>query len=187
MKATVGIFTSLKNAEQAIQRLQSVGIPPDQVSLLSPGASMEEIHDVPTTETEQPGMGKAMGAVVGGALGMQLGAATSLVIPGIGPVIATGMVATALLGAVGGAAARDALESATTEGLPIDELYLYEDALRKGRSVVIVLVSDESKAENARRVFAAAGAESLDAAREEWWVGLRDAKELEYRKQGGDF
>ena len=31
------------------------------------------------------------------------------------------------------------------------------------------------------------GAESVDAAREEWWIGLRDAEEAEYTRAGGDF
>ena len=35
--------------------------------------------------------------------------------------------------------------------------------------------------------MAQAGAESIDAAREEWWVGLRDAEEETYRAQGRDF
>jgi len=190
MRPTVGIFTSRKDAEQAIEYLQSVGIPPDQVSLLSPGASKEEIHAVPTTESEQPGMGKAMGSVVGGTLGMQLGAALSMVIPGIGPVVATGLVATALLGVIGavsGAAAGGALETSTMEGLPIDELYVYEDALRQSRTIVIVLVDDDTQADAARKVLVEAGAESLDAARKDWWVGLRSAEELEYTGQGRDF
>ena len=36
-------------------------------------------------------------------------------------------------------------------------------------------------------MLAQAGAESIDAAREEWWVGLRDAEEETYRAQGRDF
>jgi len=190
MIPTVGIFTSRKDAEQAIEHLQSVGIPPDQVSLLNPGTSKEEIHDVPTSESEQPGMGKAMGGVVGGALGMQLGAALSMVIPGIGPVIATGLVATALLGVIGavsGAAAGGALETSMTEGVPIDELYMYEDALRQGRTIIIALADGERQADAARKVLVEAGAESLDAARKNWWVGLRSAEELKYTGQGRDF
>ncbi len=35
--------------------------------------------------------------------------------------------------------------------------------------------------------MAQAGAESIDAARESWWVGLRDAEEAEYSVDGGDF
>ena len=38
-----------------------------------------------------------------------------------------------------------------------------------------------------RQLIAGLGAESVDAAREEWWIGLRDAEEAEYTRQGGDF
>ena len=190
MGPTVGIFISRKNAEQAIEHVQSVGIRPEQISLLSPGASQEEIHDVPTTETEQPGMGKALGGVVGGVLGMQAGVALSVVIPGIGPVVATGLVAIGLLGAIGvvsGAAAGDALEASTLHGLPVDELYLYEDALRQGRTILFVLADTQEQVDAARKIMANTGAESLDAARKTWWVGLRDAEEVEYAGQGGNF
>lgn len=51
---------------------------------------------------------------------MQLGTALSAATAGIGPVIATGLIATALLGVIGavsGAAAGGALETSTTEGV----------------------------------------------------------------------
>ena len=48
--------------------------------------------------------------------------------------------------------------------------------MRRGRTVVIVQTRDAERAEEARRVLAEASAESLDAAREAWWVGLRDAE-----------
>ena len=35
--------------------------------------------------------------------------------------------------------------------------------------------------------MAQAGAESIDAARENWWLGLRDVEEETYRAHGGDF
>ena len=73
------------------------------------------------------------------------------------------------------------------DGLPRDELYVYEDALRRGRSVVIAFADDELIAENARAELARAGAETVDAAREEWWIGLRDAEQEHYTSQGGDF
>ena len=73
------------------------------------------------------------------------------------------------------------------QGLPHDELYIYEDALRKGRTVVIALADSDPVAEQARTELSRAGAESVDAAREAWWIGLRDAEEEHYAKQGGDF
>jgi hypothetical protein len=195
MSTVAGIFNSRADAERAIELLRSAGIAEDRISLLTPGASQKELDEVPTTETEQPGMGKALGGTVGGALGVAGGlsigaAAASLIVPGVGPIIAAGLVGAALLGAGGaatGAAVGGALEDSMARGLPHDELFVYEDALRRGRSVVIVVADDEPQAESVRGVLSQTGAESVDAAREEWWVGLRDAEEAEYTVDGGDF
>jgi hypothetical protein len=113
-----------------------------------------------------------------------------LLVPGVGPVIAFGLLGAALLGvggAVAGAAAGDVMEKAMTDGLPRDELYVYEDALRRGRTVIIAFADDGLIAENARAALGQAGAESVDAAREEWWIGLRSAEQEHYTSQGGDF
>jgi hypothetical protein len=191
MKAVAGIFVSGADARHAAERLGALGISESRISLLRPGASESELGAVPTTEGESPGTGKALGGVVGGAVGaaggLPLGAVmASLVIPGIGPVIASGLVAAAIAGA-GGAAIGGALENAMTEGLPKDELFLYEDALRHGRSVLIVLTTDEAEADRVRDALSAAGAESVDAARERWWIGLRGGEEAAYRAEGRDF
>jgi len=193
MKPVVGIFASRGAAEASLQPLASAGIGRDRVTLLAPGASDGQIQAVPTTETEQSGMGKAVGGVVGGVFGATTGlglaeAAASLLIPGVGPVAAVGLAAAALLGAGGvaaGMAAGGKLEETLFRGLPKDEIYLYEDALRQGRSVVIVFAKQGAQDEAARRALDGAGAESLDAARESWWVGLRSAEETEY--EGPDF
>ena len=194
MKTISGIFNSREEAERASELLRSRGVPDENVSLLTPGTTQEELDaEVPTTETEQPGMGTALGGTVGGALGvaggMHLGAAAaSLLVPGVGPVFAAGLIGAALLGAGGAAAGMatgTALEGSIAKGLPHDELFVYEDALRKGRSVVIAVVEDEEQAEGLRGALVDAGAESVDAAREQWWLGLRDAEKEEY--QGGDF
>lgn len=195
MSTVAGIFKSRADAERAAENLRTASIDNDRINLLTPGTTDAELEAaVPTTETEQPGMGSALGGVVGGAMGvaggMPIGAAlASLLVPGVGPVLAAGIIGAALLGtggAVAGAAAGSKMEE-SIEGLPHDELFVYEDALRKGRSVILVVADDDTQAEAARNVLAQAGAESIDAAREDWWVGLRDAEEEEYRGQGGDF
>ncbi|HEV2916005.1 MAG TPA: hypothetical protein VGX92_22185 [Pyrinomonadaceae bacterium] len=196
MRTVSGIFQTREAAERAVAHLHSIGIKDEQISFLAPGTSTEELDaSVPTTETEQPGMGKAIGGWAGGALGvaggMHIGAAAaSLFVPGVGPVIAAGLIGAALLG-IGGAsvglAAGGALEDAVAEGLPQDELYVYEDALRQGRTVVIVVGDDDAQGESTRNILAQAGAESIDAARESWWVGLRDAEDEQYAGQGRDF
>src|SRR6266850_3579492 len=196
MDTVAGVFNSRADAERAIQGLRSAGIAQDRIAFLTPGTTTTGVEAaVPTTDTEQPGMGAAMGGTVGGAIGAASGAtlgvaAASLLVPGVGPVIAGGIIGAALLGvggAVTGAAAGAALEEELTAGIPHDELYLYEDALRKGRSVVIAFVEDDEAKDAARNVFAGAGAESIDAARENWWLGLRDDEALEYQARGGSF
>jgi hypothetical protein len=196
METVAGVFNSRSDAERAIQGLRSAGIAEDGIAFLVPGETDDAVEAaVPTTETEQSGMGTAMGGTVGGAMGVAGGAslgaaAASLLVPGVGPVIAGGIIGAALLGLGGaatGAAAGAALEKGLADGIPHDELYLYEDALRKGRSVVIAFTEDDQSAEAARNVMAQAGAESIDAAREDWWLGLRDVEEESYRAQGGDF
>jgi hypothetical protein len=74
-----------------------------------------------------------------------------------------------------------------SDGLPTDELFVYEDALTKGRTVVIVLANNHEEAEAARYVFEEVGAEGIDSARENWWVGLRDAEEEHYGVEGRNF
>lgn len=194
MKSVAGIFTARADAEQAVARLVSLGVLRERINLLIPGISAEELHTVtPTTETEGSGMGKAVGAVVGGASGAMLGglgaAAASLLIPGIGPVAAIGFAAMALFGAggaVAGAAAGASLEN-QIDGLPTDELYVYEDALRDGRCVVLVLADGGEAASDVERSLEESGAESVDAARDRWWLAIRDSESEQYRADGGDF
>src|SRR5262245_5280820 len=184
METVVGVFSSRHAAHRAALALRERGWPERRVQLLYPEDEPEEIAFLPTDDAEQPGVAKAVGAVVGGAAGgaagLGLGAVTAtLLLPGVGAVTAIGLAAAALLGA-GGAAAADRLEEETTTGLPRDELYLYEDALSHGRSIVFAFADDDDQAEEARVVMSAENAESLDAARERWWLALRDAEKRHY-------
>ena len=196
MKTVAGIFNARADAARAVERLRALGVAEQNISLLTPGATAEELDErVPTTETEQPGMGAALGGTVGGALGiaggLHLGSAlASLLVPGVGPVLAAGMIGAALLGAGGaaaGIAAGEKMEENIAAGLPHDELFVYEDALRQGRTVVIAVADTDEQGEAAQSTLAEGGAESVDAARENWWIGLRDAESEAYRTQGGDF
>jgi hypothetical protein len=196
METVSGIFRTRAEAEKAVQQLHSLGIRNDRIALLTPEMDEERIEEsVPVADSEQPGMGKAMGGAVGGAMGVAGGAslgaaAASLLIPGVGPVIAGGILGAAILGAGGtvtGMAAGEALEEGLVTGLPHDELYLYEDAVRQGRSVVIAFAETEELEQASRDVLARSGAEGIDEARENWWLGLRDAEEADYITTGGHF
>lgn len=193
MKAVSGVFKTRADAEHAVREAQDAGVPADRITLLTPGTKDQiekEVQSVPMDATEQPGMGKAIGGLVGGGVGITGGALLVALVPGVGPITALGLLGAAILGTAGaavGAAAGGKLEESTSEGLPEDEIFVYEDALRKGRSVVIALAENETSASGLRDLLRAQGAESVDAAREQWWIGLRSAEENHYSKSGGNF
>jgi hypothetical protein len=191
MKAVSGVFGSRSDAERAIAEMKSAGLPTDQVTLLTPGKTEKDLQSVPAVAAEQPGMAKAIGAVVGASAGLS-GASVIIaaIVPGVGPITALGLLGGAVLTAAGasiGAVAGGKLESSMTEGLPEDELFVYEDALRKGCSVVIAFADDEAKASLLRELLKAEGAEAVDSAREHWWIGLRGAEHEHYSALGRNF
>jgi hypothetical protein len=189
MKSVAGVFISRSDAERGAASLHSTGIPKERISLLTPDSTMKQVENVPVTDAEQPGMGTALGAVVGGSVGVAGGfwlgtALTSLLVPGVGAIVALGAIGATILGAlgaVGGGAIGHAADSGLSEGISGDELFVYEDALRQGRSVVIALAEDGDQAEAAREVLTAAGAESIDKARHMWWIGVRDVEKEKYK------
>lgn len=194
MEVVTGVFESRDNAEKAISQLRSLGIPDQRIGILTPGrASADTIEKgVPVTDTEDPGMGRAMGAAVGGAMGAAGGATlglavATLAVPGIGPVIAFGMVGAALLGIVGaatGSAIGDTVEEELGEGIPHEDVYLYEDALRHGNSIVIAYADEGDQEDRAKEVLNRAGAEDIETLRERWWQELREDESSHY---DGDF
>ena len=190
MKAVSGVFRSRADAQRAMAEMESVGLPESQITLLTPETIEKGLQTVPAVAGEQPGMGKAIGAVLGGSAGLSGAALVIAAIPGVGPITAIGLLGSAVLAAAGasiGAVAGGKLENSMTEGLPEDELFVYEDALRKGRSVVIALTDDEAAATRLRELLRAEEAEAVDAAREQWWIGLRDAEREHYSTLGKNF
>lgn len=194
MAIVTGVFKSRADAEAAVNELRAANIQADHIGLLTPEMTELELEArAKITDSEKPGLGKAMGAVVGGAMGAASGAtlgaaAASLMVPGVGPVIAAGVLAAALLGAAGaatGAVAGDAAEAALGEGLPHEDLFVYEDALRKGKSVVVAFVDDGE--DRARDIMRRHGSLDVDQLRDSWWQERRNDERTTYQQEGGDF
>ena len=192
MEAITGVFKSRDNAEKAVSQLRSLGIPDKRIGILSPGSAPDSVEKgVPVTDTEEPGMGTAMGATVGGAMGAAGGATlglavASLAVPGIGPLIAFGMLGAALMGTVGaaaGSAVGNTVEEELGEGIPHEDVYLFEDTLRHGNSVLIAYAEDGDQADRAREILDNAGAQDMDRLREEWWREVRDQERSHYGEE----
>jgi hypothetical protein len=173
--------------------VRNTGVPADKITLLVPGSVDQvarEVQSVPADASEQPGMGNAVGALLGGGVGLTGGAMLMALVPGLGPVTALGLLGAGILGAAGatvGGTVAGKIEKATYEGIPEDEIFLYEDALRKGRSVVVALADDVPSGSVVRDALKKCGAESIDAAREQWWTGLRSAEKGHYTATGRSF
>jgi len=194
MNHAVGIFADRGTARAALEKLRRAGFANDAFVLLtreeSREQSLDRLEGLPTEDAEQPGMGKAIGGIAGGAVGLAGGSIVgSLLLPGVGTILAIGLGAGVfgLGGAVAGSAAGDLFERMLTQGLPKDEMFLYEDALEQGKSLLIVSSAREDEIERARGLMEQEGAESVDAARQKWWIGLRDAEEAEYDSPNGAF
>jgi hypothetical protein len=194
MKTVAGVFRHHQAALDAAGGLARAGFSKNQINLLCLASPKEEIHNVPMSEAEQPGVGGAIGGVLGGALGIaggfELGVGATALIPGVGPVVAFGVAGAVLLGVggtIGGTVLGNAADDKVTEGVPVDEIFFYEDALRQGRSVILVFAEHHWEERRAHKLLADAGAESIDAARRDWWLGLRDAEEEHYRALGHNF
>ena len=174
--ACIGVFPTEEGIPQALEGLRAAGIQNDRISVFTPGPARHPLSSVETSDTEQGGMGAAMAGSILGALGLGMG--VILFVPVIGAITVLGALAAGLMGAGGaaaGAAVGSILERRSLQGLiPVDELYVYEDALAQGCSLVLVVTPDDALAAQTLEILKAAGAESIDSARESWWLGLKD-------------
>ena len=196
MEVISGVFSDRGNAAHALKELRSAGFTDRRVAFFTPGTSESELEKtVPVTDSESAGMGAAMGATLGGAFGAAAGAtlglaAASLAIPGVGPVIAVGAIAASVLGIAGaatGAVAGESVEENLGTALPHEDLFIYEEALRRGNSVIVAVAENNGQAEGAREIMNRNHSLEFDQLRDEWWSTLRDEERTHYSGSGRDF
>src|SRR5438093_12157036 len=106
MDSVVGFYTTCTAADRAVREMLEKGIPPQSLIFLTSEQLPAQVEQVPTTDAEAHGMGKAIGAFVGGVVGASAGlglgsAVASLVVPGVGTILAAGLGASTLLGDAG--------------------------------------------------------------------------------------
>jgi len=181
MQSVAGIFRSRTAAEEAVNALVNHGVPQASIIFLtaeSPAAeirSEQELDTIPTTDAEADGMGTAVGVLMGGGVGATAGwaageAIASLLIPGVGPIIAVGVGAAALLGlggAIAGAEIGGTAEHDMDTGVPKDDVAVYHELLKQGRSLVIASVRDEKLAGTAKQVMRERRGEDIEHARKQ--------------------
>src|SRR5262245_49085318 len=102
MHTAVGVFETRAVAQRSMERLlEELGVERGDVNLLVPEDANRLHEKIPTTDAEPPGVGAAIGGVIGTAAGAfgGLAVASTLLVPGVGLVSAIGVAAAAMLGA----------------------------------------------------------------------------------------
>jgi hypothetical protein len=161
-KRAVGTFATYQDAEIALRELQNSGFSMDRVSIV--GRDMERHGDIAGVDTgdrisesgkhiaedthvdEGAKTGAATGGALGGLTGLLVGLG-ALAIPGIGPVMAGGALATALATTVAGgaigAAAGGLVGGLVGLGIPEDRARMYSDRVSHGEYLVMVEGSED--------------------------------------------
>jgi hypothetical protein len=154
----VGLFLVQTEAQEAIRELKAAGFSDDQIGVLmqDPEAGRRLAEDTGTKAGEGAKAGAIGGGVVGGVLGLLAGVG-ALAIPGIGPIIAGGALASTLAGAGIGAAAGGLLGALMGMGIPEDEARYYERGLKEGG--ILVTVDAAARGEEAKQILDGAGAD----------------------------
>jgi hypothetical protein len=151
MTTVVGLFREIKDANMAVEALRQHGLGDSEVSVLA----RKEILDSLGIDSKEKDNEVAMGTVAGAASGATFGTfaglflgLTAIALPGVGPVLSVGALATILgstvIGAGVGAAAGGLLLGALVKmGVPEDEAHLYSEGVRRGGILVAVQTDQE--------------------------------------------
>jgi hypothetical protein len=126
-------------ARVVVHELETAGFPPSSISLLA-NKKVSALYDDVDDESEM-GDGAAVGAGVGGAVGLLAGLGI-LAIPGLGPVVAAGWLASTVVGAVAGGVAGGLVGALIDAGVPEDHAHVYSEAVRRGGTLLSVKVEE---------------------------------------------
>jgi hypothetical protein len=164
-KRAVGVFSNYRDTELALMELQSAGFPMNKVSVVGENLDRGEIAGAGTSKStdEKVGGGAKAGAtagvVTGGLIGL-LGSIGALAIPGVGPIMAGGALATLLadtaVGGAIGAAAGGLVGGLVGLGVPENKAQAYNDRISRGEYLVFVEGTDAEIA-TAEGIFSVRG------------------------------
>jgi len=155
MNTIFGVFDDPAMARRAVDALQASPLRLHDVSIVAP--TDDRASATHSGEDVSAGQGAAVGAVWGGLVGL-----ATLLIPGVGPFIAFGMLGAALTGAVTGAVV-GGITAALVDfsGIPEQDARDYEAMARAGKTLVAVKARDED-ANEVHRILTTAGADSIN-------------------------
>ena len=152
-RLVTGLFPDRESAERAYSSVAARGYDRDDVNLVMSDETRRAQFSPDAAVTTELGTKAAEGAGIGGAIGGTVGAiaaavaavGTTLVLPGLGLVIA-GPIAAALAGAGAGGAAGGLVGALIGWGIPEERIAEYESGIRDGGILMGVRPRDEEDA-----------------------------------------
>ncbi|MBE0663127.1 MAG: hypothetical protein IH597_11750 [Bacteroidales bacterium] len=149
-----GMFRDRESTEHAYNTLQERGYTKDDINLVMSddtrknhfsGDDVKET-EIGTKAAEGAGKGSAIGGTVGAIAGVIAAIGTSLVIPGLGIIIA-GPIAAGLAGAGAGGITGGVIGALVGSGIPEARAQLYESGIKNGQIVIGVNPRNDEDAE----------------------------------------
>ncbi len=144
-----GLFDSYDDARRAVQDLEAAGVPHRDISLVANNARGDHVVNGQRSADaagEDSAKGAGLGATLGGVGGLLAGLGL-LAIPGLGPVVAAGWLASTAVGAIGGAVAGGAagglVGALAHAGVPEADAHVYAEGVRRGGALVTAKVADD--------------------------------------------
>lgn len=150
----IGLYDRLEDAQTAVSELVSAGFPRENISIVAAdteGKFKTYVGESSAEGGEGMATGAGLGAAVGGLGGLLLGIG-ALAIPGIGPVLAAGPLASALIGAGVGAVTGGLIGALVDAGIPEEQANLYAEGVRRGGTLVKV-TAPEDRVDEANRIM----------------------------------
>lgn len=173
MAVITQIYDTYTIARRVADSVNNLGLAQVEASIAG-NDTLRTQHETYVSSDAVPASGAATGAGIGAAIGGGAGLLAGLgmlAIPGLGPVVAAGWLASTALGLAGGAAAGGAVGALADIGVPEDDLPVYSEAVRRGgmlvtarfpenhRAAVIAVMDNQSgmSIEERRRTYRADG------------------------------
>ncbi len=135
------VYDSYAQARSVVANLKKEGIPADDISVVANKQVLDEHADV--DDVSGAGSGAGLGAAVGGGAGLLAGLGM-LAIPGLGPVVAVGWLASTALGIAAGGAVGGLIGSLVDSGESEETAHVYSEAVRRGGTLITVRANDQT-------------------------------------------
>jgi uncharacterized membrane protein len=150
------VFNSEDQAIAGLNQLKDAGFNAEHVSVVARDRrTVETVNEGADTGSAATG-GAVSGGVLGGLAGFLVGI-SALVIPGIGPIVGTGILVSTLAGAGIGAAAGGLVGALADQGVPEADARAYETHVSEGRILVTVGATSMEQARQAEQILHGAG------------------------------